>query len=101
MAEKSGNFLGGFILGTLIGSALGVVIGSKLNTVLSKNDSNNELEVAEDNELTTEEPSTKAKRTLEQKIAQLNSAIDAVSNELSISQAHANGQKKMPKENDG
>jgi hypothetical protein len=93
MSEKSGNFLGGFILGTLVGSALGVVLGSKLNEVLSNHDLSDE-QISDKNEIDqSEEPKIKAKRTLEQKIAQLNSAIDAVSHELSVSQT--NGQKKM------
>jgi hypothetical protein len=82
MAEKSGNFLGGFILGTIAGSALGIIFGSKLNKILDQNQTSS----PEDEStlpVTSEEIANLTKRGLEQKIAQLNEAIDAVSQELS------------------
>jgi gas vesicle protein len=83
MADKSGNFLGGFILGTIAGSALGVFLGSRLNKVLDP-DSLDESE--HEAPLTSEEIAKRNKRGLEKKIAQLNEAIDAVSQELTTSE---------------
>jgi gas vesicle protein len=87
MAEKSNSFLGGFILGTIAGSALGILLGSKLNKILEQDDASN-LEDENTTPATTEEIATRTKRGLEQKIAQLNAAIDAVSQELSTSESN-------------
>jgi gas vesicle protein len=85
MADKSGNFLGGFILGTIAGSALGVFLGSRLNKALDPDRlDESENEVA----LTSEEIAKRNKRGLERKIAQLNEAIDAVSQELTTSESN-------------
>lgn len=83
MAEKSGNFFGGFILGTIAGSALGILLGSKLNKLLDPDTLD-----TEDPTATTEEIANRTKRGLEQKIAQLNAAIDAVSQELTASESN-------------
>ncbi|AFY73902.1 hypothetical protein Syn7502_01868 [Synechococcus sp. PCC 7502] len=89
MAEKSSSFLGGFILGTIVGSALGVILGSKVNQVLDQaqedNDNPGDQAIAP---ATAEEIAAKTKLGLEQKIAQLNAAIDAVSKELSTSETN-------------
>jgi hypothetical protein len=95
MSDKSDNFFGGFILGAIAGGVVGALIASKLSDPKYKELS--QLEDDEDidddeNSLLDEEPIDRAKRGLEQKIAQLNAAIDAVSNELSISTG--NGRKK-------
>jgi len=93
MADKSGNFLGGFILGTIAGSALGVFLGSKLNKVLDPDrldESQNEVP------LTSEEIAKRNKRGLERKIAQLNEAIDAVSQELTTSESNGKSPVKSP-----
>ena len=87
MAEKSGNCLGGFILGTIAGSALGIIFGSKLNKILDPN----QISSPEDESnipITSEERTNRTKRGLEQKIAQLNAAIDAVSKELTTSETN-------------
>jgi gas vesicle protein len=86
MADKSGNFLGGFILGTIAGSALGVFFGSKLNKVLDPDRITDESE--NEAPLTSEEIAKRNKRGLEKKIAQLNEAIDAVSQELTTSESN-------------
>lgn len=78
MGEKSGKFLGGFILGTIVGSTLGVLLGSKLNQVLGAD--------AEPDIANTDEVSVQTRQNLEQKIAQLNAAIDAISRELGTSE---------------
>jgi gas vesicle protein len=93
MADKSGNFLGGFLLGTLVGGVLGLVIASKLSESEPEPESiltdTNNLDLQLPNNLTKQEL---AKRSLEQKIAQLNEAIDAVSQELA--DAERNGRKQ-------
>lgn len=96
MSDKSDNFFGGFILGAIAGGVVGALIASKLSDS-AKYKEINQLDDDEDinddeNSLLDEEPIDRAKRGLEQKIAQLNAAIDAVSNELSISTG--NGRKK-------
>ncbi len=73
MAEKSDNFWGGFLLGTVLGATVGAIVALKVK----------------ENSTTTEEMPESDNRdialTLEEKIAQLNSAIDAVSAELAVS----------------
>ncbi len=98
MADKQDNFLGGFLLGTILGSALGVVVASKLaNSRNQPEDERVELDPEVDNlQIPPKQNVDRARRSLEQKIAQLNAAIDAVSHELST--ATGNGQKiSVPK----
>jgi len=84
MAENSGNFWGGFLFGAAIGGAVGALVAIKLT---------------EPEDETTDRPSTEdqlprkpqtssefARRNLEKKIAQLNAAIDSVSQELSVAE---------------
>ncbi|MEE3717814.1 hypothetical protein V2H45_13815 [Tumidithrix elongata RA019] len=93
MADKSGNFLGGFLLGTLVGGVLGLVIASKLSESepdpesLSSDTTGQDLK--QSNDAATNDI---ARRSLEQKIAQLNQAIDAVSQELA--EAEGNGRRQ-------
>ena len=80
------NFLGGFLLGTLVGGTVGGVLGVVLATRRSKaiedksysflNNGNPE------NILDTETNIELARRRLEDKIAQLNGAIDDVRHQL-------------------
>jgi gas vesicle protein len=93
MAEKSGNFLGGFILGTIAGSALGILLGSKLNKMLDQDPINTSDEASA---ATTEEIAIRTKRGLDQKIAQLNAAIDAVSQELTASESNGKSSLTTP-----
>jgi gas vesicle protein len=92
MSDKSDNFFGGFILGAIAGGVVGALIASKLNESAHQNDLESDLILDDDENLLDREPVDLAKRGLEQKIAQLNAAIDAVSNELSTSTG--NGRKK-------
>ena len=80
------NFLGGFLLGTLVGGTVGGVLGVVLSTRRSK-----EIEDKTDsfldngkpeNILDTETNIELARRRLEDKIAQLNGAIDDVRHQL-------------------
>jgi hypothetical protein len=84
--SKSGNFWGGFLFGSLIGGVVGALVANTLSRrALTEAD-----DFAEDDEPLTDEHSTgrdATRRNLEQKIAQLNASIDAVSKELSIDEA--------------
>jgi hypothetical protein len=95
MADKSGNFLGGFLLGTLVGGVLGLVIASKLSepdpeNLLTSPDSQDPLLSGDAT------PQDLVKRNLEQKIAQLNAAIDAVSQELADAEKNGRKQSLVP-----
>jgi gas vesicle protein len=92
MSDKSDNFFGGFILGAIAGGVVGALIASKLNDSAKQPDLESDQILDEEESLLDQEPVDLARRGLEQKIAQLNAAIDAVSNELSISTG--NGRKK-------
>lgn len=93
MSDKSDNFFGGFILGAIAGGVVGALIASKLTDSSTKqNDLASDETMDDEENLLGQEPVDLARRGLEQKIAQLNAAIDAVSNELSISTG--NGRKK-------
>ncbi len=92
MSDKSDNFFGGFILGAIAGGVVGALIASKLNDSAKQNDLESDQTIDDEENLLDQEPVDLARRGLEQKIAQLNAAIDAVSNELSVSTG--NGRKK-------
>jgi gas vesicle protein len=92
MSDKSDNFFGGFILGAIAGGVVGALIASKLNDSAKQSDLETDRILDDEDSLLDREPVDLARRGLEQKIAQLNAAIDAVSNELSTSTG--NGRKK-------
>ncbi len=75
MGNKSDNFWGGFLLGTALGAALGAVVAIKLK-------GNGEEETSLEGK---EFDNRDIALTLEEKIAQLNAAIDAVREELAVS----------------
>lgn len=81
MSEKDG-FGSGFFLGTLVGSiiggALGAIIASRQNESSPPTTRENTLE----NGNNTEETMETARRSLEDKISQLNLAIDDVRQQL-------------------
>jgi hypothetical protein len=80
MAEKSNGFWAGFWLGTLVGGITSALVLSRLGT---GEDSDRPLGDAKANETNPElSGEDLARRNLEQKIAQLNAAIDAVSKEI-------------------
>jgi hypothetical protein len=92
--SQQGNFIGGFLLGTVVGGAVGGVIGalaasrlkqgpaepegsfSKLDKTESKPTRRRQLKAP------TEQNMEVARRGLEDKIAQLNEAIDDVRQQL-------------------
>jgi hypothetical protein len=84
MSERSG-FAGGFILGAIIGGIVGGVVGTvvtqnKKASLRSRDQSL--LDREESFDFDTEEGIEETRRTLEDKIAQLNSAIDDVRQQL-------------------
>jgi hypothetical protein len=98
MSDKPSNFWGGFIFGAIIGGVVGAVVTSQIG----KSNQEAAIEDQDGGDRLSGEPSTenvvkpedKARRSLEQKIAQLNAAIDAVSHELSSNSTKENGQHK-------
>ncbi|MFM7438973.1 MAG: hypothetical protein ACKO2V_10280 [Snowella sp.] len=80
------NFLGGFLLGTLVGGTVGGVLGVVLATRRSKaieDKTDSFLDNGKPkNILDTETNIELARRRLEDKIAQLNGAIDDVRHQL-------------------
>lgn len=78
------NFLGGFLLGTFVGGTVGGVLGVVLATKRTKSleDNPNSLLENQGGMLDTETNIELARRRLEDKIAQLNGAIDEVRHQL-------------------
>lgn len=90
MADNSGNFWGGFLFGAAVGGVVGALVAIKLSEpeddlvdqqsdrdrIIDKTQTSNEF----------------ARRNLEKKIAQLNAAIDSVSQELATAEGK-NGRK--------
>lgn len=99
MSDRN-NFLGGFLLGTLVGGAVGGVVGvlvsSRLNPETEGED-NFKLEEGKRKRkslsgLSTEERMEVARRGLEDKIAQLNEAIDDVRQQLGTVNGRSEGE---------
>ncbi len=90
MAENSGNFWGGFLFGAAIGGAVGALVAIKLT---EPEDVTGDR-LSNDDRLPSKPQNSNefARRNLEKKIAQLNAAIDSVSQELSVAEGH-NGRK--------
>lgn len=96
MADNSGNFWGGFLFGALVGGTVGALVAIKLtepeDDILDRRRAGGEP--------TLDKPQTSnefARRNLEKKIAQLNAAIDSVSQELVVAE-DKNGRKKASTE---
>jgi hypothetical protein len=89
--SQQGNFLGGFLLGTLVGGAVGGVIGalaaSRLAPTDAKLEGGNDPKAVKASKKRQIKPAAEpnmevARRGLEDKIAQLNEAIDDVRQQL-------------------
>ncbi|XTZ12658.1 MAG: hypothetical protein ACP8RL_02920 [cyanobacterium endosymbiont of Rhopalodia inflata] len=79
--SQQGGFTGGFLAGTIFGGMVGGIIGVLVGSRLEKNpkeDNSSLLKSAKDEKLDTEANIEMARRRLENKIAQLNLAIDDV-----------------------
>lgn len=88
--SQQGNFLGGFLLGTVVGGAVGGVIGALAASRLSQAEAASKLEGTPEAKAvkkrqlkaSPEQNMEVARRGLEDKIAQLNDAIDEVRQQL-------------------
>lgn len=89
--SQQDNFVGGFLLGTIVGGVVGGIAGVLVSSRLPS-DADTDDESREDGEgtparrsfqLPTERSIEVARRSLEDKIAQLNDAIDDVREQLS------------------
>lgn len=89
--SQPGNFLGGFLLGTVVGGVVGGVIGTLATARLAQSDpqkldgSKPEAKAGKKRPLkasSSEQSMEGARRGLEDKIAQLNEAIDDVRQQL-------------------
>ncbi|NEP17760.1 MAG: gas vesicle protein [Leptolyngbya sp. SIO4C1] len=89
--SQQDNFAGGFLLGTLVGGALGGLIGaltaSRLRPLPEEEDFSRDLKRDLAN-TTPEEQMELARRGLEDKIAQLNAAIEDVRDQLGSVNGH-------------
>jgi gas vesicle protein len=85
------NFSGGFIIGSIVGGVVGGILGTLLAT-RSENESTSEnkslLKANTAPKIDTEEGIELARRSLEDKIAQLNLAIDDVREQLGNVNSH-------------
>lgn len=80
------RFAGGFLLGTIVGGIIGGVVGAVVTSRLDQGDDENKpsfLKSGKGGKLSTEESIEMARHRLEDKIAQLNHAIDDVRQQLS------------------
>ncbi len=79
MSQQDG-FAGGFLLGALVGGAMGGVVGALIASRFSSTKSSKALEDGEEPllEAQPEQAMEVARQNLEDKIAQLNDAIEAV-----------------------
>ena len=84
MSDNSGNFWGGFLFGAAIGGAVGALVAIKLTEPEDEiDDRQSDRDRVKDKPQTSNEL---ARRNLEKKIAQLNAAIDSVSQELTTAE---------------
>ena len=83
MSQKNG-FSNGFILGSIVGGVIGGLLGTLLANKSEKQSSvdNNSIEAGTEVRFNTEESIEMARHGLEDKIAQLNLAIDDVRQQL-------------------
>ncbi len=91
MADNSGNFWGGFLFGAAIGGVVGALVAIKITEPEDETDDRQS-----DSDRLIDKPQTSnefARRNLEKKIAQLNAAIDSVSQELATAEGK-NGRKQ-------
>lgn len=93
MADNSGNFWGGFLFGAAVGGVVGALVAIKL----SEPEDDLVAQQSDRDRLIDKPPTSNefARRNLEKKIAQLNAAIDSVSQELATAEGkNKNGRKQ-------
>ena len=84
MSQRDG-FTGGFLTGTIVGGVVGGIIGAVVASRLDNNEEENESSLFQSDKqekLNSEESIEMARNRLEDKIAQLNHAIDDVRQQL-------------------
>ena len=88
--SQQNNFGNGFILGSLVGGVVGGLLGTVLATRSEKQDlKKSELQKGSEIPLSSEESIELARHGLENKIAQLNLAIDDVRQQLGTVQKNS------------
>ncbi|ACK69053.1 conserved hypothetical protein [Gloeothece citriformis PCC 7424] len=95
MSQRQG-FAGGFLAGAIFGGIVGGLVGGAIMSRRSKNlegDNSSLLEPGEKMSFETEEEMEKARRSLENKIAQLNHAIDDVRQQLGTVNTNGSDEK--------
>lgn len=95
MSERN-NFGGGFILGSIVGGVIGGVLGTLLASRSEKRTTKPEKSLLQSdtpNRLDTENSIEIARRSLEDKIAQLNTAIDDVRQQLGAVNSNFNDEE--------
>jgi len=94
------NFAGGLILGTLIGGIVGGIIGAVVATARSRDEGAEDGKSLNEQKssLSTEGRMEAARRGLENKIAQLNTAIDDVREQLGTVNGGAQREEVTPSE---
>ncbi|MEB3226059.1 MAG: hypothetical protein VKJ86_09670 [Synechococcus sp.] len=96
MSQRDG-FGTGFLLGTIFGGVVGGIAGAIAVSKVKENAAVRQSQWAEDEEplsFDTEEGMEMARRSLENKIAQLNGAIDDVRQQMTVLHPH-NGQEPL------
>ncbi len=98
--SQQDHFVGGFLLGTLVGGALGGVLGALAASRIQAATHRSESRLTDDGSLgfgefdeATEESMEAARLGLEDKIAQLNDAIDDVRQQLGGINGHTEHSK--------
>jgi Na+/glutamate symporter len=88
MSDKD-NFTSGLITGAILGGIVGGILGTVITAKRqTKNKNGSDLFLDDENfNLDTEEKIESARRTLENKIAQLNLAIDDVTEQLGVNES--------------
>ncbi|WP_107666940.1 hypothetical protein [Cyanothece sp. BG0011] len=84
MSQRDG-FASGFLTGTIVGGIVGGIIGAVVSSRLDNDDEDNRSSLFQSDKrekLTSEESIEMARHRLEDKIAQLNHAIDDVRQQL-------------------
>ncbi|MCA6471006.1 MAG: hypothetical protein ACK6CP_16100 [Pseudanabaena sp.] len=91
MADNSGNFWGGFLFGAAVGGVVGALVAIKLSEP-----EDGLIDQPSNRDRLIDKPQTSnefARRNLEKKIAQLNAAIDSVSQELASAEGKNGGKQ--------
>ena len=102
--SQSDNFAGGFLAGSLVGGVIGGIVGVIVTSRLNReSDESDSFKLAQDEDQPgrtlqgmSEERMEVARRGLEDKIAQLNEAIDDVRQQLGGVNGHTNGETLDP-----